>query len=575
MKLQRLIIKNFRGLKGENNIIDFSQSDIIFLIGQNNVGKSTYLRAYEFFTNSKQIAVETDFYNYNPAHPIEMEGWFLKEMGDDSATDFVGTGKSADPEWVAKWANQDGIVKVRKKWSVKNGSFIKETFSPIESVWKLNGFGGFDSLFSKYSPQPIAINAMEDEASLQEKVNKLIQDKYIKNLKTVHEIEYNAALNAIADLQRAVTESEDIAALNTDLNKHFQETFHNLVLKIHADKTENLKLEDSFKKNHTVVVEHEGICEARQETFLQNGHGVIRQALFNFLTFLRQDVDGGVRKEYIILFEEPELFLHPKVTFKLRESLYKLAKDSLYQVLCATHSPMMIDISKPHASLIRAVKEMDETTHTYQVGENIFGTDDDVRQRVQMINRFNPHICEAFYADQVILVEGDTEAIVYRDLLSRFFSDREVFVLNTGSKNNFPFFQTILTKFHIKHCAIHDVDTEYLENGNKNSAWSLNQRIWDKIIEANDIEEGLARRYVHNANFENAHKYNLLSGKDKPLQAYKFAKTITSIDDNIDCLNWLRDYFGDQSIIHDMDYIRENAKTIQTINEEKDIYKNL
>ena len=51
MKLQKITIKNFRGLKGENNTIDFSNSNIIFLIGQNNVGKSTYLRAYEFFVN--------------------------------------------------------------------------------------------------------------------------------------------------------------------------------------------------------------------------------------------------------------------------------------------------------------------------------------------------------------------------------------------------------------------------------------------------------------------------------------------------------------------------------------------
>ena len=63
MKLQKLIVKNFRGLKGENNVIDFSKSNIIFLIGQNNVGKSSFLRAYEFFVNSSQKASLSDFYN--------------------------------------------------------------------------------------------------------------------------------------------------------------------------------------------------------------------------------------------------------------------------------------------------------------------------------------------------------------------------------------------------------------------------------------------------------------------------------------------------------------------------------
>jgi len=572
MKLLKLIIKNFRGLKGENNIIDFSKSDIIFLIGQNNVGKSTYLRAYEFFVNSKQIALQTDFYNYDTNCPIVMEGHFLKEDGDDTNNDFVGSGKNLDPDWVTKWADELGVIKVRKTWSHVGLMFTKETFSPSQKDWQLNGFGGMDSLFTKCSPQPIAINAMEDEASLQDKVNKLIQDDYIKNIKTAHEVEYNAALEAISNLQKIVTNSDDITTLNNELNEHFRETFNGLILKIQSDKIENIKPEDTIKKNHTITVERDN--NNRKETFLQNGHGVIRQALFNFLTFLRTSGEGN-RKEYIILFEEPELFLHPKITLKLRESLYQLAQNSPYQVLCATHSPMMIDVSKPHSSLIRAVKDSSENTHTYQVDEDVFGKDGERKQQVQMINRFNPHICEAFYADQVILVEGDTEAIVYRDLLCRFFPEKEVFVLNTGSKNNFPFFQEILTAFHIKHCAIHDVDTEFLENGHQNSAWTLNQKIWEKVLEANRIESDLARRYVHNANFENAHKYHLISGKDKPLQAYKFVQTITSKNDDVDCLKWLKDYLGTQTILHDMDYVMSVVKTCAQIKEDEKEYRTL
>lgn len=54
MKLIKLIISNFRGLKGSNTI-DFTNSNIIFLIGQNNIGKSSFLRAYEFFIDPKQM----------------------------------------------------------------------------------------------------------------------------------------------------------------------------------------------------------------------------------------------------------------------------------------------------------------------------------------------------------------------------------------------------------------------------------------------------------------------------------------------------------------------------------------
>nr|WP_303776628.1 hypothetical protein [Bacteroides intestinalis] len=106
-------------------------------------------------------------------------------------------------------------------------------------------------------------------------------------------------------LQERITGSEAVEKLNLELNKHFQEVFAELTLKIQPSKEENIKLEDAFKKNYSISVERAGT--ERKETFLQNGHGVIRQALFNFLTFLKRENEGN-KKQYIILFEEPELF---------------------------------------------------------------------------------------------------------------------------------------------------------------------------------------------------------------------------------------------------------------------------
>lgn len=573
MRLYQLKIKNFRGLKGEDNVIKFDKSDIIFLIGQNNVGKSTYLRGYEFFVNPKQLAKISDFYNYDNSIPIELEGWFVHEEEDVEDECYAGKGKSKDPEWINKWADDSGLIKVRKIWTVENGSFKKQTFSPRDKVWKDNGFGGFDSLFTKAAPLPIAINAMENEESLNDKVNKLMQDRYLKKIRETQGKLYEETLEKIQSLEDAITGSEEIGKLNVELNSHFNKVFADLSLKIQAQNVKDIKLEDLFKKNHTINVERSN--SRRPETFLQNGHGVIRQALFNFITFLR-DISEANKKEYLILYEEPELFLHPKVTFKLRNSLYDLATDSPYQILCATHSPMMIDVSRPHASLVRTIKESDETTKTYQVDEDVFNKDKQRKEIVQMINRFNPHVCEAFYADKVILVEGDTEAIVYRALLKEYYPNEEVFVLNTGSKNNIPFFQEILTAFHIEHYVIHDVDTEINSKGKHNSAWALNQKIWDLVVKANEVQMGLARRYVHNANFENAHKYKLLDGKNKPLQASKFVnEVIAGKIENPDCKKWLDDIMGAKSLVHDMNYIDHVKKTKADIEDEEKTYISL
>lgn len=550
MKLQKLIIKNFRGLKGNQNIIDFSNSNIIYLIGQNNVGKSSILRAYEFFVGSSQKATLSDFYNYDTTNPIEIEGIFLKEADDDDVEDFVGTGKKAEPDWVNKWVDENDLIRISKKWNNKDEGAEKYTWSPQDNDWVLNGFGGLPTLFQKYAPTPVPISAMETEGSLEEKVNKLIQEEVLKKLREDYPDDLGALVEGVKNLQKKILGSDVVATYNDEINEHFKKVFTDLTLKIDPKNDDNIKLEDAFKKNHSVSVKKEGI--ERDEIFTQQGHGVIRQALYNFISFLKKNKEGN-KKEYLILFEEPELFLHPEVAFKLRSSLYSLAENSPFQILCATHSPLMIDISKPHSSLVRLVKNTDESTEVFQVGDNVFRGDDEKKQRIQMINRFNPHVCESFYAKKVIIVEGDTEAIVFRDLIGRFFSEHDVYILNSGSKNNIPFFQEIFTAFHIEHYVIHDSDTRLNENGNANSAWTLNTSIWEKVEAANAKRAGLARRYVHIQNFEIAHNVPL-TGKDKPIKAYDFVIGLNQ-DSDVACLNYLKDIIGPKQILHDAAFI--------------------
>jgi len=546
MKLQKLVINNFRGLKGDKNVIDFSRSNIIFLIGQNNVGKSSFLRAYEFFVSSSQKASFSDFTDYDLSNPIIIEGIFLKEKDDDNELDFVGKGKSAEPDWVNKWVDENNLIRIKKIWTKKDEIAEKQTLSPKTGEWEKDGFGGLPTLFQKYSPTPIVISAMETEASLEEKVNKLIQDEILKKLREDYPKEFNILVDGVKELQKKILGSDVVSTYNVDINEHFKKVFTDLTLKIDPKNDDNIKLEDSFKKNHSVSIKKDGVD--RNEVFTQYGHGVIRQALYNFISFLKKS-KVGYKKEYLILFEEPELFLHPEITFKLRKSLYDLAENSPFQILCATHSPLMIDISKQHSSLVRVVKNLDETTETYQVGDDVFRADNEKKQKIQMINRFNPHVCESFYAKKVLIVEGDTEAVVFRDLIGRFFSQYEIYVLNSGSKNNIPFFQEIFTAFNIEHCVIHDSDSRFNENGKPNSAWRLNVSIWEKIVLANQQKKGLACRYVHVTNFETAHEIKL-TGKDKPLIAYNYVINLNQNSD-VPCLNYLKDLLGEKSLNHD------------------------
>lgn len=198
----------------------------------------------------------------------------------------------------------------------------------------------------------------------------------------------------------------------------------------------------------------------------------------------------------------------------------------------------MIDISKPHCSLVRVEKIIStELTKTYQIGHDLFQNDEN-KDYIQRVNRFNPNICECFYSSHVVIVEGDTEAIICREILNNHHGTEDIFVLNSGSKNNMSFFQRILNHFNIPYTVIHDSDYRHqykdkelvlkLDGSPKdNSAWTLNQKIWDEI--ENGKEKGInVHRLVsvHDFEIENGYEYNKIEGK--PLSAYKFAKQNSS-----------------------------------------------
>lgn len=50
------------------------------------------------------------------------------------------------------------------------------------------------------------------------------------------------------------------------------------------------------------------------------------------------------------------VFLHPPAIRLAREALYKLANLENWQVMITTHSPIFIDVSKPHTTITRVEK---------------------------------------------------------------------------------------------------------------------------------------------------------------------------------------------------------------------------
>jgi len=544
MKLKSLNVKNFRGLHGESNKIAFDRSEIIFLVGENNSGKSTFLNAYSFFISPTQKASIRDFYNQNTDNPIEIEAEFIVNPELDNADKNLN---KEEPDWISKWANSENIIKIRKIWEKEDEVGKKQTLNPSTNAYQDGGFGGFDSLLKRYSPGAVPINAVITVNDLENSINEIITKNHIKKLETVYADNYGKVINELQALKNAISQSEDIVEINRKMNIFFSEIFPRLMLNIYPLPDEGIDITKTLKSTHGVCVHDDG-CEHLDIDLKQNGHGVVRQAFFSFLSTYGNEISGK-EKQYLILFEEPELYLHPEAIFSLRNQLYNLASDSPYQILCATHGPMMIDLEKPHSSIVRLVKDERDQTRTYQVDFDLFEGDD--KDKLQMVNRFNPHICESFFAKKVILVEGDTEAVFYREIIRKFYPTEKIFVLNTGSKANIVFFQKILTHFGICHSIVHDCDQKTFTDKNgeikTNPMYTVNKSISDQIEISNRRYANIAKRFVHYLDFETAHGYKQDSTIGKPLSAYYFAKSIAVKDDK-PCFKFLDDLFGENVI---------------------------
>lgn len=540
MKLTELSIKNFRSIKGDGINLSLADSDIIFLFGQNNAGKSSLLSAYEYLITPNKKASLNDFLGFDNSNEIEIKATFLKEEGDNEVFESKGFNK---------WVDDNNFIRFRKSWTEVDAVGQKQTLDPGTNEYVNDGFGGLEQHLTKHSPTPVRIPAFPTPADLTKFIKETVQKSVLKTLKDEEAEAYEKVLTEINTLQDRILSKEVITGKSAQANINFRKIFPNLTLDISPIEGQEFNLASSLEKEFSVIIKDDRFPNTKQD-FSDHGHGVIRQTLFNFLGIVKNELpttneEGEVKKDFIILFEEPEVYLHPKAIKLLRSVLYELCSNSPFQIICASHSPSLIDISKPHTTLVRLVRKSDGDTNLYQVGEDVFSATQELKDKVQMVNRFDPNVCESFFADEVILVEGDTEAIVVREILERKHSNKDIYVVNTGSKNNISFFQKIFNHFHIKQHIIHDSDTRYLYAKSKdgdnvtyelktnndgtpkiNSAWTINQNIWNEIVEGNQKEEGLSQRYVSIYDFESSHNYVYDKAKGKPLSAYEFANSI-------------------------------------------------
>jgi Predicted ATP-dependent endonuclease of the OLD family len=568
MKLVKLLITNFRSIAGTQEKagveIDLENINIVFLVGQNNVGKSNVLKAYEYFVSSSMESTECDFYKKDVRNKIIIEGWIKAENEEDS--NHQAMLKSMNPE--------TKIARFKKEWDKIGQKGNKYTYDIETNQWVAGGAGGFDTILQNACPDPVWLKGLDSVQIIFENVQKMVKEKVMSRIEELPR--FKTISDELDKLRQDIIDDEYTKKIESKLTKLMEETFSQLKVTLFGgEKKEFSKEVSNFINADINITNKDSDFDIDMNN---NGHGIRRQFLFNTLRGLSDvfselsktkklrdndiiDELKSKNKTKMLLIEEPELFLHPQSVRMFADTLYKLADNSEFQIMAATHSPIVVDLSREHTTILRCTSSNEMSSIIHQVKYNLFEGEE--KERMKMLNSFNPYVCEAFFSDNVVLVEGDTESVVYREILNIMVETGVLdiknvpLVVNCGSKMNIPSFQKVLRHFNIKYFVIHDLDDTYDKNGDLNAAWTLNEKIFNEIEAFNTINPGSARRYVMERNFESAHKYSYKASLGKPLSAYRLVHSWDISNTTIPAIQAIKMCIDDSSEYgtFDMDWV--------------------
>lgn len=466
MKISRVVIKNFRSIKD----LEFEPGDLCTLVGENNSGKSTIMRALnlvlgEFFPTERSFD-ESDFHNHNVANPITIQVYFDTPWNEEIAGNTVKISGFELTCRIYKRATKDKIPGEIGVDFVcigsKGGHIPAERYRP----------GG-------PPPRPLNVNAnrrarvpllyvdvMREYArqrpSGRWSVLRRLVDQILASFNTdkgevdvrlddgtVQKMPRRKAFENLMERAYEVLKTDELADLES---------------KIAANALEHLGMDaasDSVSigfaahdpanayKNLELLIERLGVTSTAEEV----GAGLqsaIVVAIFR--TYEEMQRSGA-----IFAIEEPEAFLHPQKARYFAQVLERLSEAG-NQVILTTHSPYFVKLHSPET--VAAVRRTGtDGTKVVQVPASIIAPDLKAALKVQ--TAINAERGELLFARKAMLVEGDTERAALPFVLAALDVDPNkegISIVECGGKGSIPFFSRIADSFSVPYVVLTDMD---------------------------------------------------------------------------------------------------------------------
>lgn len=232
------------------------------------------------------------------------------------------------------------------------------------------------------------------------------------------------------------------------------------------------------------------------------GQGLQRHLIYTLIKLSTKYKDIPIKKEEkefapeftLILFEEPEAFLHPAQQEILNLSLRELSSENTQQVLVSTHSPLFVSKNIEDVPSILKLRKDRAETIIHQIDKDrlleilkeneelkkILGkeiTEKDLEEESIWYSLWlDSERCSAFFADTVLICEGPTEKSLIDYLIKNNRIDlknKQVYILDAMGKYNIHRYMNLFSNLGIKHSILFDGEN------NKDKQKKINRFIED------------------------------------------------------------------------------------------------
>lgn len=247
---------------------------------------------------------------------------------------------------------------------------------------------------------------------------------------------------------------DEIKAIEATIQGFVQESFSAVQLKIDIPPPE-LKTVLSTAK----ILADDGV----ESPLEMKGDGLRRAVVFSILrSYVKMTAAGGqasLERRYLLLFEEPELFLHPDAQRILFSALQVFSRT--HQVVVTTHSPLFLgpDATATFVRLSKNIPADGSKPFTSAVPIDLSGIGP--RDEFQIICFENNNA--AFFAKKAVLIEGDSDMIILPHIVhsirgpANMGSVPTAFVRVAG-KGSIRRYRNFFRRFGVKVLVVADLD---------------------------------------------------------------------------------------------------------------------